>query len=109
VAVVTWSAGGRGESVASPSGDLLADVTPRATPEEREENNWWAVGQHYGLMTPLLDWTTSPFVASFFLICMKAGMEMRISLRRFTACIDDSCLTDRMNCVRRAVALGRPS
>ena len=42
-------------------------------PKDLSDEEWWALGRHYGLVTPLLDWTEKPYIAAFFAIVALFG------------------------------------
>ena len=47
-------------------------------PKELTTDQWWALGRHYELVTPLLDWTEAPYIAAFFALTETwKGMKVK--------------------------------
>jgi len=66
-----------GEAGISKIGDLKSwmDLAHRLiTPTPSSYMEWLVLARHYGIATPLLDWTTNPLVAMFF-ACSLTGDE----------------------------------
>lgn len=73
-------------------------LSDNALVEYGEEDELWAVGQHHGLMTPLLDWTYSPYVALFFAFAKEDSEEEKENPYRAIYVLNKTFVADDKLC-----------
>jgi hypothetical protein len=65
-------------------------------PEENNKDEWLALGQHYGLATPLLDWTYAPFIALYFAFIEPSDAKERAVFALNTEELQELYLNERI-------------
>ena len=72
-----------------------------ATPAPRNETEWLVMAQHFGVPTPMLDWTTSPLISLFFACDGERATDGCVWQVRTTSAFNDFHYLDTVDVFRK--------